>query len=77
MHIAGMPQLKPPQLLPPACLSTCINVQMCRERELAAVKVRQEDVEVIMAEAEVDRKLADRRLRECNASLVDALRTFL
>jgi NACalpha-BTF3-like transcription factor len=50
---------------------------MCRERELAAVKVRQEDVEVIMAEAEVDRKLADRRLRECNASLVDALRTFL
>lgn len=49
----------------------------CRERELAAVKVTQADIDVIASQAEVDKKLAERRLREHNGSLVEALKSFL
>lgn len=48
-----------------------------RERELAAVKVTQADIDVIAAEAEVDKKLAERRLREHIGSLAEALKSFL
>lgn len=48
-----------------------------REAQLAAVKVSKEDVDVIVAETEVDRKVADRRLREHNGDLKAALQSFL
>lgn len=47
------------------------------ERELAAVKVDAADVDVIVAEAEVDRRLAERRLREHGGVLTEALKSFL
>jgi NACalpha-BTF3-like transcription factor len=49
----------------------------CSEKELAAVKVTQADIDVIATEAEVDKKLAERRLREHNGNLLEALRSFL
>ena len=49
----------------------------CRDRKLAAVKVKKEDVHVIAAEFELDTKIADRRLREHNGNLVEALQSFL
>lgn len=52
-------------------------VHLRREKELAAVKINKDDVDVIVAEIEVDKKLAERRLRECNGNLVDALKSFL
>jgi NACalpha-BTF3-like transcription factor len=39
--------------------------------------VTQGDIDVIAAEAEVDKKLAERRLREQDGSLVEALKSFL
>ena len=48
-----------------------------RERELAAVKVDAADVDLLAAEAEVDKKQAERRLRECGGSLVEALKSYL
>ncbi|WIA09085.1 hypothetical protein OEZ86_011670 [Tetradesmus obliquus] len=53
------------------------EAQIKREKELAAVKVTQADIDVIAAEAEVDKKLAERRLREHNGNLLEALRSFL
>eukprot|EP00882_Tetradesmus_deserticola_P010541 GHRQ01011134.1.p3 GENE.GHRQ01011134.1~~GHRQ01011134.1.p3 ORF type:complete len:111 (+),score=41.37 GHRQ01011134.1:316-648(+) len=53
------------------------EAQIKREKELAAVKVTQADIDVIATEAEVDKKLAERRLREHNGSLLEALRSFL
>eukprot|EP00877_Chromochloris_zofingiensis_P000086 jgi/Chrzof1/10078/Cz04g26090.t1 len=53
------------------------EAQRKREKELAAVKINKDDVDVIVAEIEVDKKLAERRLRECNGNLVDALKSFL
>lgn len=50
---------------------------MFREKELAAVKISAADVDVIAAEAEVDKKLAERRLREHGGSLIEALRSFV
>lgn len=55
----------------------CVFALLRRERELAAVKVAQADIDVIVCEAEVDKKLAERRLREHNGSLVEALKSFL
>jgi len=49
----------------------------CRDKELAAVKLRKEDVEVIVTEYEVERKLAERRLREHGGNLRAALESFL
>ena len=48
-----------------------------REKELAAVKISKEDVDVIASEFEVDKKLAERRLREHKGDLVAALKSFL
>jgi hypothetical protein len=48
-----------------------------RERELAAVKVAPGDIDLLAAEAEVDKKQAERRLRECGGSLVEALKSYL
>lgn len=53
------------------------EAQIKREKELAAIKVTQADIEVIATEAEVDKKLAERRLREHNGSLIEALKSFL
>ena len=41
------------------------------------MKVTKEDIAVIVAEVEVDAKLAERRLREHNGILKDALQSFL
>ena len=49
----------------------------CRDKELAAVKLRKEDIEVIMKEYEVERKLAERRLREHSGNLRAALESSL
>ena len=48
-----------------------------REKQLAAVKVNKDDVKVIAAEFELDSTTADRRLREHNGNLFDALQSFL
>lgn len=48
-----------------------------RERELAAVKVAPGDVDLLAAEAEVDKKAAERRLREHGGDLVAALKSYL
>lgn len=48
-----------------------------REKQLAAVKVSKDDVSIVAAEFELNNTIADRRLREHNGSLVDALQSFL
>lgn len=48
-----------------------------RDKELAAVKVTAADIDVVAAEAEVDKKLAERRLREHGGNLLEALKSFL
>lgn len=48
-----------------------------RERELAAVKVAKEDVELVAHEFEVDKKLAERRLKENAGSLSATLSSFI
>jgi NACalpha-BTF3-like transcription factor len=47
-----------------AQLAASQEAQRQRDRELAAVKVAQEDIELIVAEFELDKKAAERRLRE-------------
>lgn len=47
------------------------------ERELAAVKIAKEDVEVLAEQVEVDAKAAERRLRECGGDLGRALKSYL
>lgn len=44
-----------------------------RENELAAVKIRQEDVDMIVDEMGLDAKEAERTLRECRGDVVEAL----
>lgn len=51
--------------------------QRAREKELAAVKVNPADVDVIVSELEIDRKLAERRLREHKGNAIEGLRSFL
>lgn len=41
-----------------------LEAQRQRDRELAAVKVAQEDIELLVAEFELDKKAAERKLRE-------------
>jgi hypothetical protein len=53
------------------------EAQRQREKELAAVKIVKEDVDVIALEFEMDKKAAERRLRECNGILHDALKSLL
>ena len=47
--------------------------KLARERELAKVSIKKEDVEVLVRETEVARSKAERILRECQGSLADAL----
>lgn len=53
------------------------EAQQKREKELAAVKVTKEDIDVIALEFEMDKKAAERRLRECNGDLHAALKSLL
>ncbi|GMH45316.1 hypothetical protein BSKO_13273 [Bryopsis sp. KO-2023] len=53
------------------------EAQRKREKELAAVKVKRADIELICREFEIEDRLAERRLRECNANVVEALKSFL
>lgn len=53
------------------------EAQVLREKELAAVKISKEDVDVLAAEFEIDKKLAERKLREAGGSLKTALYNLL
>ncbi|MEW5302781.1 MAG: hypothetical protein WDW38_004105 [Sanguina aurantia] len=53
------------------------EAEKLREKELAGVKCSREDVDVIVLECEVDKKAAERRLREHNGNLTAALQSFL
>jgi NACalpha-BTF3-like transcription factor len=53
------------------------NAQRLREKELAAVKINPADVDVIASELELDRKVAERTLREHKGDAVAAIRSFL
>lgn len=44
-----------------------------RERELAKVKINKEDVDLIVSEMEITRQIAERKLREHNGDVVEAL----
>lgn len=56
---------------------SCDKSMLYRDKQLAAVKVSKEDVDIIAAEFELDTKTADRRLREHSGNLVEALQSFL
>jgi len=50
------------------------NKEECeREKQLAAVKISKSDVELIMNELDIQKKLAERTLREHNGDVVQAL----
>ena len=53
------------------------EAQRQREKELAAVKINAEDVEVIANEFALDKKVAERRLREMKGDLEAALKSHL
>ena len=53
------------------------EAQRQREKELAAVKINAEDVEVIANEFALDKKVAERRLREMKGDLEAALKSYL
>merc|ERR550519_1537920 len=44
-----------------------------REKELSMVKVKREDIELIINEMEVSHSVAERKLREANGEVVQAL----
>jgi len=50
---------------------------ICREKALGSVKIKAEEVNLIVSELEVDKKTAERRLREHQGDLVKALESFL
>jgi len=47
--------------------------RVARQKELAKVVIKKEDVELIMKEMEIPRTTAELKLRECNGSVVEAL----
>ena len=49
----------------------------CREKALPSVKIRQEEVDIIALEFEVDRKTATKALRDSRGDLTAALESFL
>lgn len=49
----------------------CINIY--REKELAKVTIKKEDLELIMTEMEISRAAAERSLREHMGNVVEAL----
>lgn len=52
-------------------------LQFYREKELAAVKINAGDVEIIANELELDKKVAERTLREHKGDAVAAIRHLL
>ncbi|KAK7824044.1 huntingtin-interacting protein k [Quercus suber] len=53
------------------------NAMKMREKELAAVKIKAADVDIIANELELDPKVAERTLREHNVDAVAAIRHLL
>jgi len=47
--------------------------RVARQRELAKVVIKKDDVELIMKEMEIPRSTAELKLRECHGSVVEAL----
>jgi NACalpha-BTF3-like transcription factor len=47
------------------------------QRELAAVKVQQGDIDLLVAEFELDKRKAERHLRECKGDLKTALESLV
>ena len=58
----------------PSQVSWCY---FCRDKALAAVKIKQEEVDLIVSELEVDKRTATKALREHQGDLVAALNSFL
>ncbi|BAF13714.1 uncharacterized protein [Oryza sativa Japonica Group] len=53
------------------------NAMRLREKELAAIKINPADVEIIANELELDKKIAERTLREHKGDAVAAVRFLL
>eukprot|EP00850_Spirogloea_muscicola_P019629 SM000195S05276 [mRNA] locus=s195:117043:117935:+ [translate_table: standard] len=53
------------------------NAQRLKEKELASVTINPEDVDLIATELEMDRKQAERTLREHKGDAVSAVRSML
>ncbi|KAL9268991.1 Huntingtin-interacting protein K-like protein [Drosera capensis] len=53
------------------------NAMRLREKELAAVKINAGDVDIIANELELDKKVAERTLREHKGDVVAAIRSLL
>ncbi|KAL8130180.1 hypothetical protein V2J09_019335 [Rumex salicifolius] len=53
------------------------NALRMREKELAAVKINAADVDIIASELELDRKVAERTLREHKGDAVAAIRALI
>ncbi|GBG65566.1 hypothetical protein CBR_g51449 [Chara braunii] len=53
------------------------RAQLARERELAAVRINGADVDIIVSELELEKKVAESMLREHKGDVVAALRSFL
>ncbi|CAM8986031.1 unnamed protein product [Rhodiola kirilowii] len=53
------------------------NAMRLREKELAAVKINASDVDIIANELELDKKIAERTLREHKGDAVAAIRHLL
>ena len=49
----------------------------CREKELASVKIKQADVNVLVNEFEISKKAAETRLREQRGNLHAAIESYL
>ncbi|XP_057806095.1 uncharacterized protein LOC131021034 [Salvia miltiorrhiza] len=54
-----------------------IQAARLREKELAAVKINAGDIDIIANELELDRKVAERTLREHKGDAVAAIRSLL
>ncbi|TXG71609.1 hypothetical protein EZV62_000188 [Acer yangbiense] len=54
-----------------------LNAMRLREKELAAVKINAADVDIIVNELELDKKVAERTLREHKGDAVAAIRSLL
>lgn len=48
-----------------------------REKALAAVKIQAADVNLIVAEFEIEKRVAERRLREANGDVTAALKALV
>ncbi|CAM6085480.1 unnamed protein product [Calypogeia fissa] len=53
------------------------NTQRLKELELSKVKINAADVDIMVEELELDRKVAEKRLREHMGDPVAAIRSFL